>query len=115
MMDFYFFFSYLDRHDGFLLFFSYLDRHAWWIFTFLWLFWKNFNLTLDVVILLKDQLSGDHFHFFKVELTPEQKALFPELTHLRQQIENLQVKYLLPVDLWFLWFLLFFVVVIIAQ
>merc|ERR1719356_223155 len=25
-----------------------------------------------------------------VELTPEQKALFPELTELRQQIENLQ-------------------------
>ena len=29
-----------------------------------------------------------------MELTPEQKALFPELTDLRQQIENLQVKYL---------------------
>ena len=28
----------------------------------------------------------------QVELTPEQKALFPELTDLRQQIENLQVK-----------------------
>ena len=27
----------------------------------------------------------------QVELTPEQKALFPELTELRQQIENLQV------------------------
>merc|ERR1711936_1060518 len=27
-----------------------------------------------------------------VELTPEQKALFPELTELRQQIENLQAR-----------------------
>ena len=27
----------------------------------------------------------------QVELTPEQKTLFPELTELRQQIENLQV------------------------
>ena len=42
--------------------------------------WAHFPFTLNFTFT------------FQVELTPEQKALFPELTDLRQQIENLQVK-----------------------
>ena len=41
--------------------------------------------------------SNIFYNFFlsKIELTDEQKALYPEIAELREKIERLQVKYLL--------------------